>query len=254
MAILDEFVKPWPKGAMRGANTNISADDVSALMAWWTLAGVDLAVSEEPMDWLRPRLAHLPPPVAAATTLPDAFPATLETFHAWLAASPDLPEARWPGRRALPSGSAEPALMVVLDMPDGAGDSLLSGDAAALLDNILRAMGVARDHVYFSSLSLSRPAGGILDAQVLPPLAARMAHHMGLVRPKAALLLGDKTSRALVPASSSPSSRFLPAINHASGTVPAVATYHPALMLHQPMAKAECWRALQNLLSEGSAL
>ena len=59
MTLLDEFVKPWPKGPMSGEfiidrGAQPTAPQVEGLLAWWTLAGVDQPVCEQPVDWMRP--------------------------------------------------------------------------------------------------------------------------------------------------------------------------------------------------------
>lgn len=235
---------------MRGAESLSGLSNgapVEALLAWWSLAGVDAAIAEESVNWLRPAPVARPTPVASTIAVP-AMPPTLEAFEAWLAEAADLPEAKWPGRRVAPDGAANPRLMVILDMPDGKGETLLEGDAAHLLKGILRAMGLVPEQVYHASLALSRPAGGLLDDEARRALADRMAHHIALVAPRALLLLGDQTSRALLGADAPAGGGFLPAINHKGGTVPGVATFHPALMLHQPAAKAACWRTLLEMM------
>jgi uracil-DNA glycosylase len=233
---------------MRTNSETPMLDHVDALMAWWTLGGVDAGVSEAPVNWLAPAApqnARQPATAAAASLLPDS----LDAFHAWLEHSADLPEASWNGPRILPAGPAAPRLMVVLDMPDAAGSEgmsrYLDGDADRLLIAMLAAIGLKREEAYICALAVRRPAGGIIAPEIRSGLAARMRHHIALVAPTALLLLGDETNRAMMAADTSFAGGILHAINHAGGTVPSIATFHPRLMLTQPSAKAECWKALQ---------
>lgn len=214
---------------------------------------------------------HSPPHSPTATDIPQpalaeetAFPRTLNAFHDYLARSDALPEARWPGRRIMPHmpGGAGPAtppeLMIILAAPDtpapahqkdasqdGAESLPLRPEAMRLLMNMLRCIGLSGDDCAIATLSLIAPPGGMIDSDLLAPLAKRMRHHVSLVAPKALLLLGDQAKRALLPANNGPEAESLLFVNQAGGTVPTAAILHPRLMLEQPSAKAEAWKALR---------
>ncbi len=145
--------------------------------------------------------------------------------------------------------------MVIADMPDpedGDAGQLFSGDAGHLFDAMMRAIGLSRADLYLCTLATARPAGGLFSPADSAQLAFRMRRQIALVQPKRLLLLGDKTNRALLSANdmANPvrSAKSLHALNHEGGIVDAVATFHPRLLLRQPAAKAESWRALQNLI------
>lgn len=226
-----------------------------AYMAWWTLAGVDCATDETAVNWLRPKTA-----LAVMPSLPTPVqekPTTLDGFRAWLAADPAQPERRWPGDAILPTGPADATLMVVTDMPDPADMSagvLLAASAGLLFDAMLRAIGLSRADIHLASLFLSRPPGGMVEAADLERAAERMRNHVALAAPRRLLILGDRTIRALMPtngdATDPASFDDLHVFNHQGGIVPAIATFHPRLLLTQPAAKAECWRTLQCLVEE----
>ena len=93
----------------------------------------------------------------------------------------------------------------------------------------------------------SQPLTGVMAAPLLGRLAERMRHHIGLVAPTALLLLGDQASRALISTEGTETGKNLPFVNHSDGIVPAASVAHPRVMLGQPSAKAEAWRALQGL-------
>ncbi|MEJ7926554.1 uracil-DNA glycosylase family protein [Sphingobium sp. AN641] len=237
---------------MRGQLQDNAAAAADAYMAWWTLAGVDCAVGETAIDWLRP--AKIQPPVIRMPPPPaPAAPTDLDAFHGWLQSDANQPESRWPGARLIPVGAAGASLMVVTDMPDPSdvqAGALFTGAPGQLLDAMLRAIGLARADIYLASLALARPPGGMMDVADADALAARMRAHIALATPRRLLLLGDRTIRALGPMDGDAHMNGLRPFNHDGGSVSAIATFHPRLLLQQPAAKAECWRALQCLIEE----
>lgn len=240
---------------MRGSLSEHAALSADAYLAWWSLAGVDCAVGESPIDWLRAARPAVVPPVAEPRApLAPARPATLDAFHHWLATDASQPESRWsPGRAIMPAGRAAARLMVVTDMPDPAdmqAGTLFADRTGLLLDAMLRAIGLDRDSVYLTAMALARPPGGLIDAADTAHLVDRMRAQVSLVGPARLLLLGDRTIRALLPTGHDDGPHALRLFNHEGGTVPAAATFHPRLLMTQPAAKAECWRALQSLIED----
>lgn len=227
-----------------------------AYMAWWMLAGVDCAVGESPVNWLRPVPVADAKGVIRASVAPVTVqekPQSLDSFLNWLATDPTQPERRWPGAPILPTGGEAAALMVVTDLPDPADmamGQLLADRAGALFDAMLRAIGLDRSAIHLASLFTARPPGGMVEAADLSAVADRMRAHVALARPRRLLLLGDRTIRALLPTDAAATRDGLRDFNHEGGIVPAVATFHPRLLLTQPAAKAECWRTLQSLIEE----
>lgn len=144
-----------------------AADAVESLIDWWELAGVSGAVSEIPTCWLdqsKPAAATALPVTAPAEA---PMPASVESFHHWLATGDDLTELSWPqlsadAQRVLPAGPDTPSLMVICDMPDAEDTEqgmVLTGEAGRLFDGMLRAIGLSREGVYLASLAIARPAG-----------------------------------------------------------------------------------------------
>ena len=226
------------------------AETANAYMAWWSLAGVDCAVGEEPMNWLRPVQDAARPRISAAD---DGATLTrlqsFEAFMTWLAEDAAQPERRWPGAAIMPAGPVNAPLMVITDMPDPAdleAGVLFSDRAGQLFDAMLRAIGLDRQDVHLASLFLSRPPGAMVEATDLALAATRMRTHVMFASPQRLLLLGDRTIRTLMPTADSGLRKF----NHDGGTLPAFATFHPRLLLGQPAAKAECWRVMQGLIEE----
>ncbi|WP_097092762.1 uracil-DNA glycosylase family protein [Novosphingobium sp. Chol11] len=228
------------------------ADAASAYLAWWDMAGVDCATAEEPVNWLRPAPAV---PLAPAPSSPATVkkPGSLQEFTDWLARDSAQPERRWPGTPISPQGQAGSPLMVITDMPDPAdmdAGTLLADRAGRLFDAMLSAVGLSRESVYIASLFCARPPGGMVEAADLNAAADRMRTHVSLAIPGRLLLLGDRTIRTFLPVQDRQGMESLHFFNHDGGTVPALATFHPRLLLGQPAAKAECWRTLQRLVED----
>ena len=253
--------------AATGVNTAQAAAE--SLIDWWAIAGVTHATRESPVNWLaissamQPSSRHLGSPdiaslalASAQGALPEALPDTLDAFQEWLARDATIPEAGWPqlgahAQRILPDGQAAPALMVIADFPDAddlASGQLLSGEAGRLFDAMLAAIGQSRDSIYLAALAVARPAGGILSESDSARLAQRMRHHIALVGPQHVMLMGDKTSRALLPTGDSGNVIGLRPLNLKESSVDAIGIAHPRFLLKQPSAKAQCWRTMQILL------
>lgn len=245
---------------MRGLEREFGAVLPDAYMAWWALAGVDSAVGEAPVNWLRPVVRPAQPvdqPFQPARLPEPEKPKTLDAFLDWLATDSAQPERRWPGTPILPAGPEQASLMVVTDMPDIAdaqAGHLFADKAGTLFDAMLCAIGLQRDAIYLASLFAVRPAGGMVEASDLDQAAERMRLLIHLAGPRRLLFLGDRTARILLPnndtANDAGDLAGLRPFNHQGGTMPAIATFHPRLLLSQPAAKKECWRALQSLIEE----
>lgn len=147
-------------------------------------------------------------------------------------------------------GSGDPSarLMFVGDAP-GEEEDLQGlpfvGRSGQLLDRILsQGLKLTRDSVYITNVLKCRPpesrdplpeevqsCGSYLDAQI-----ERVNPEMivALGKPAAQFLTGGDTSL-----------KRLRGRKHVYKGVPVVVTHHPAFLLQQPQAKAECWQDLQ---------
>lgn len=229
---------------------------------WWTDAGVDVAIAEEPRDWLRPKAptpAALPPietkglPPAAAPE--EALPDQLELFQAWLRESGALPYASPAAPRVCPAGDPASGLMILVDMPTGedcAAGTLLAGEVGRLFERMLAAIGRDRAGVYLAALSCLRSPDGRLAGPAESHCARLARHHVGLAAPRALLLFGDAVAKALIglPVARA-RGRWHEVATHA-GPVRAIVTLSPRQLLAHPAQKSHAWADLQ-LLMEGLA-
>lgn len=219
----------------------------ASALGWWEEAGVDTIVGEEPRDWLAPKAkaADLPPPAPP----PDALPDTIEGFQAWLATTDQLPYAAPGAGRAEPAGDPAAGLMILTDMPSPDG-GLISGEAGALFDKMLGAIGLSRETIYLAALSPMRTPTGTIGEAEAARLAEIARHHVGLAAPKALLLFGDACGKALVGSAVAGARARWHDVQTAAGPIRTLVTLRPEKLLTQPKLKALAWEDLQMLREE----
>ena len=112
----------------------IGIAEARSVLAWWLEAGVDVAVQEEPRNWLRPT----PPPSKRTTDTPpqqnvvQPSQETLAELKDWLATSVQLPLAGPGAKRVLPHGPENAAIMLLTDSPsveDAAAGQPIGGES-----------------------------------------------------------------------------------------------------------------------------
>jgi DNA polymerase len=224
--------------------------EAASLIGWWLEAGVDVAVADEPRNWLR-RDASQP---VASQSAPEQAPSqaaadTLDAYHAWLASSSDLPLFRSGSARALPHGPANAEIMLISDLPGrecAAEGKPIGGEAWTLTQRMLKAIGLSDGQAYVATLSCFGAPGQRIDAAALERCSTLMRKHIALVKPKRLLLLGDGPARALL---GQPLVQARGRVHKVDG-IAAVATLHPRQLLQRPSDKAHSWRDLLILMSE----
>ena len=256
----------------------------SALLAesycdWWSLAGVDMLVGEQPAGWLavppaNDAAATRPTRVAAPPTEPPPLPAALhrqsaeqsaepkgpvaipgewDDFQRWLATHPDVPGSQWDARRVLPTGQASAPLMLLTAWPevdDQREGRLFAGPAGKLLDAMLQAIGLGQSECYIASLAVTRPPGGRIGAADAAELERLLEQHLRLAAPRRLLLVGSDIVRMAAGTELPDARGRLLDINQDGGKVETVAVAHPAMLLARPAQKAAAWDSLK-LLNRG---
>lgn len=217
-----------------------------SLLGWWLDAGVDGAVGETPRDWLnRNKQPAVPAPASAA---PTEKPAELASFQAWLATAIGLPMDRPGAIRVAPQGQEGARIMLMSDLPDredAAEGKPIGGQARALAERMLAAIGIASEDAYVASLSCFHTPGARFNGD-LESCGSIARDHIRLARPERLVLFGDAPSRALL---GEPLARGRGRVHRVEG-IRTIATFHPRWLLQRPSDKALAWRDLLLLMSE----
>lgn len=236
---------------MGGDRTGSITREQASVLRWWLESGVDVAIQEEPRNWLAPAPPPAPASPAAQAQAPAArepLPETLDLFRDWLANSPDVPLASPGARRVLPAGQESPELMLIADMPsreEEAAGAPIAGDAWRLMEKMLAAIGIEPGQAYSASIACFH-APGVRDRAQLDACAEIARHQLRLVKPKRLLLLGNEPARALL---GKPGASARGHVHKVEG-VRTVATIHPRYLLNHPYEKALAWRDLLLLTEE----
>lgn len=256
-------------------------DDPAALRAALELQiawGADEALDDAPADRLAapaPRPAATapaePPPAARPAAPPIAFRpagtappalARAETLAAACATLDDLREAirafdgsmlrETATNLVFADGVHDAGLMFVGEAPGAEEDRLgkpFVGPSGQFLDRMLASIGLdrARDFAITNILPW-RPPGNRTptDAEMLLFLPF-VRRHIALARPRHVVLLGGTAAKTLLGAKDGITrlrGRWHDLDIPGLGTVPALATLHPAYLLRTPIAKRDAWADL----------
>ena len=235
---------------MGGEHDRLNAAEAASVLGWWIEAGVDVAIQEQPRAWLGAAAAPTTEPHAIAAPEPSPeIPADLEAFRGWLGQATSIPLAKTGSRRVLPTGLEAAEVMLLADMPtpeDVAEGQPIGGEAWALTERMLAAIGLTSEQAYVASLSCFHSPGTRLSGEDLEACAAIARRHIALAKPKRLLLLGDSPNRALL---GKPLTAARGHVHKVEG-VRTVATFHPRFLLDRPSNKALAWRDLLLLMED----
>ena len=238
---------------MGGEIESIGFAEARSALTWWLEAGVDVAVQEEPRDWLKPS-----PPRNQAAAEPAPAPNVAEVSHdtlaelqQWLASTAQLPLASATAKRILPHGPENAAIMLLSDAPaleDAVAGQPIGGDSWALAQKMLAAIGITDNEAYSASLSCIHAPGARMTEKDRAACAEVARHHIRVAKPQRLLLFGDGPCVALL------GKRLVEARGHVHKVegVRTVATFHPRHLINRPLDKALAWRDLLLLMEDES--
>jgi DNA polymerase len=236
-----------------GEIESIGFAEARSALTWWLEAGVDVAVQEEPRDWLKPS-----PPRNQAAAEPAPAPNVAEVSHdtlaelqQWLASTAQLPLASATAKRILPHGPENAAIMLLSDAPaleDAVAGQPIGGDSWALAQKMLAAIGITANEAYSASLSCIHAPGARMTEKDRAACAEVARHHIRVAKPQRLLLFGDGPCVALL------GKRLVEARGHVHKVegVRTVATFHPRHLINRPLDKALAWRDLLLLMEDES--
>lgn len=234
---------------MGGEIDRMTAAEAANALGWWLEAGVDVAIAEQPRNWLAPAPPTASRPVAAPAPEPEAVPETLALFRDWLSSADRLPLAQAGAKRVLPSGDEGAPVMLIAEMPgreDASDGRPIGGEAWQLVERMLAAIGISADEAYSASLSCFHAPGARLAGKDLAACAEIARRHIGLAKPKRLLLFGDAPSMALL---GKPMAAARGHVHQIEG-VRTIVTFHPRFLMKQPSNKPLAWRDLLLLMEE----
>src|SRR5689334_21561168 len=180
-------------GELQSIGPEINWAEARNALAWWLEAGVDVAIQEEPRDWLNPAPKPQRSEATPVANVVEPSHETLSQLQEWLASSAQLPLASATARRILPHGPENAAVMLLSDAPSledlGAGQPI-GGAAWDLAKKMLAAINILPDDAYSASLSCFN-SPGVRMTKVEREACAEIARkHIALAKPKRLLLFG----------------------------------------------------------------
>lgn len=249
---------------------------IESLLAFWSEAGVETCVLDEPVDRTTPvappprpaQVIQAPSRPAAPAAPPAEISAALEQARALAAGAADLEALaaaiaafdgcplKFQGARqpVFSRGAADAPVMVVGEGPGGEEDlqgAPFVGRAGKLLDLMLAAAGL-QNRVFITNTVFWRPPGNrtptLMEQSVCAPFLERAVQ---LVQPKLLLLAGGASAKFMLKKDEgilSLRGRWFEWRSEGGELVlPAMPTLHPAFLLRQPAAKKRAWSDLLTL-------
>lgn len=207
-------------------------------------------VIEAGHDALMPVEEPRPPMLTPAAELDDAEVATMdwETLAARVACCTRCPElVANRTQTVFGVGNRAAELMVIGEAPgqeeDRQGEPFV-GRAGQLLNEMLRAMGFAREQVYIANVLKSRPPN---NRDPKPEEAAHcepyLKRQIALIKPRIILSVGRISAQNLLK-TETPIGKLRGKV-HRYQDIPLVVTYHPAYLLRSPLEKRKAWDDLK---------
>jgi DNA polymerase len=254
---------------MTGPKSRTLIEEFAAAQAWWKDAGVDQDFDDVTTNWLaeaeappaqgpsNPAFAPAPdlkksspvpggpaPEMAKAVPLGGekaGWPTDLAAFQSWWLTEPSL-DTGGSFPRVAPRGQAGAKLMIIVPEPEEQDKaSLLSGPLGKFLDNILTAMSLDAEEVYFAAaLPRHIPMADWPHLQAAG-LADLLHHHIVLAAPNTICALG-RNIWPLLGHDPAQGTANLPDFNHDGRNVPILGVEGLAELLRSSPRRKRFWQ------------
>jgi uracil-DNA glycosylase len=158
------------------------------------------------------------------------------------------------GRNKIVFGDGDPnaRLMFVGEGPGADEDAQglpFVGRAGQLLNNMINAMGLAREQVYIANIVKCRPPQNrVPEPDEAHTCSQFLFRQIDVIRPEVLVALGSTAATYLLGAKNSLSG--LRGRVHQARGIKLIVTYHPAYLLRDPRQKKEAWADLQIAMAE----
>lgn len=259
-------------------------DALTALLAFYAEAGVDVALADAPVDRFaesrtepaRERPARAAPPSAPAARAAPAAPAApradsappppdqaaadaraaaaaapdLETLRALLEGFEGCPLKHTATHLVFADGNPQARLMLVGEAPGRDEDiegKPFVGRSGQLLDRMLAAIGIDRTSAYIANVVPWRPPGNRTPTpQETAICLPFIRRQIELADPDILVCLGGPSAMTLLGIKDGITKARGRWMDYETGTrtIPALATFHPAYLLRTPLGKRMVWRDL----------
>jgi DNA polymerase len=192
-------------------------------------------------------------PLPTASIPPAERAAALAAIRADIGDCTRCPLA-YAGRHTIVFADGDPnaRLMFVGEGPGADEDASglpFVGKAGQLLNNMIAAMGVAREQVYIANIVKCRPPQNRTPEPVEATTCSQfLLRQIDVVQPQVIVALGATAAKYLLGVSQSLAS--LRGHWHTCRGAKVAVTYHPAFLLRDPRQKGEAWKDLQMVMAE----
>ncbi len=201
----------------------------------------------EPVRPPLPQVARVTAPLPSSVVQDPVV--ALERLRARVAGCERCPHSACRTQIVFGQGNPHAKVMIVGDAPgpleDAAGQPF-QGEAGALLDKMLGAIGLARSDVWLTTIALCRPPeAGVVATAAIAACSPYLRTQMEAIRPQAVLLMGEAAAQFLLK-----QSKPLADLRGQWTRVldrPTLATWSPEALLANPAKKREAWADLQVL-------
>lgn len=248
------------------------------MLEFLVAAGIETPLDEHPVDRFalsvptpvaepqRPAAEAQPARMAGGGPAPLAPDAAIMEARRLASSAPDLDTLRslldafdgcalksTASRLVFADGTPGAPVMIVGEAPGRDEDEIgrpFVGRAGQLLDKMLAAIGLTREHVYIANTVPWRPPGNRTPTpQEIAICLPFIARQIELSAPKILLTMGAPATQTLLGQKEGILRLRGRWFEYAmtGRTIPALATLHPAYLLRQPSQKALAWRDLRAL-------